>query len=259
MRPWSCWWDRSGPCWPRNRRLSALLPARRTTARGRGSRGRIRRGARSGRTFAADLGPLANDRIYWARTHQKADRIGIVPTNYSSHAALSSQAPYGTQMPVVLWAQAPDQERCRPDPAPASTSSSAPTPTPGKTRTRTWNSTRTAKSARPTRGRRGHLAQARWRHRATQDGRAFVIGDSDVFSDLLIRNRANASWPSMPSLAARRTRGGGPVNNEEDVPVRHTRKQDVFWFYASVFLAPALVLFAGWVATRKRRKREVKP
>ena len=45
---------------------------------------------------------LANDRIYWARSHQKADRVGIVPTNYSSHSALSSQAPYGTQMPVVL-------------------------------------------------------------------------------------------------------------------------------------------------------------
>jgi hypothetical protein len=94
-----------------------------------------------------------------------------------------------------------------------------------------------------------------------QDGRAFVIGDSDVFSDLLIRNRANAL------LAFDATRwllgepdAAGPISNEEDVPVRHTRKQDVFWFYGSVFLAPALVLLAGWTATRKRRRhREVKP
>ena len=45
---------------------------------------------------------LVNDRIFWARTRQKEDRVGIVPTNYSSHSALSSQAAYGTQMPVVL-------------------------------------------------------------------------------------------------------------------------------------------------------------
>ncbi len=94
----------------------------------------------------------------------------------------------------------------------------------------------------------------------TQEGRAFVIGDSDVFSDLLIRNRANAllAFDAVRWLLGE-PEVAGPVSNEEDVPVRHTRKQDVFWFYSSVFLAPGLVLFAGWVATRKRRKREVKP
>jgi hypothetical protein len=95
---------------------------------------------------------------------------------------------------------------------------------------------------------------------ATQDGRAFVLGDSDAFSDLLIRNRANAllAYDAVRWLLGE-PEAAGPVNNEEDVPVRHTRKQDVFWFYSSVFLAPALVLLAGWAATRKRRKREVKP
>jgi len=96
-----------------------------------------------------------------------------------------------------------------------------------------------------------------------QDGRAFVIGDSDVFSDLLIRNRANAllAFDAIRWLLGEPD-AAGPISNEEDVPVRHTRKQDVLWFYGSVFLAPALVLLAGWAATRKRRKRnkrEVKP
>jgi hypothetical protein len=95
---------------------------------------------------------------------------------------------------------------------------------------------------------------------ATQDGRALVLGDADAFSDLLIRNRANAhlAYDTVNWLLGE-PEAAGPVNNEEDVPVRHTRKQDVFWFYASVFLAPSLVLLTGWVATRKRRKREAKP
>jgi len=92
-----------------------------------------------------------------------------------------------------------------------------------------------------------------------QEGRALVLGDSDALSDLIIVNRAN----TLLALDAVRWLLGesevsGPINNEEDIPVRHTRKQDVFWFYSSVFLAPALVLLVGWVATRKRRKPEVK-
>ena len=51
----------------------------------------------------------------------------------------------------------------------------------------------------------------------------------------------------------------GPPTSEEDVPVRHTKKQDTFWFYASVFVAPGAVLLTGWAVTRRRRKREVKP
>ena len=93
----------------------------------------------------------------------------------------------------------------------------------------------------------------------TQDGRAFVIGDSDVFSDLLIRNRANALLAfDVVRWLLGEPESTGPVSNEEDVPVHHTRKQDVFWFYSSVFLAPTIVLLVGWATTRKRRKREVK-
>jgi hypothetical protein len=204
---------------------------------------------------------LANDRIYWARTHQKADRIGIVPTNYSSHSALASQTPFGTQMPVVLLGA-------------GSLSKSAITPDPPptvdfiiRTDANTWedknknlefDSDSEARKSQPV------AAAVTLRKPAgstdkTQDGRAFVIGDSDVFSDLLIRNRANAllAFDAVRWLLGE-PEAAGPIGNEEDVPVRHTRKQDVFWFYSSVFFAPALVLFVGWVATRKRRQREVK-
>lgn len=204
---------------------------------------------------------LVNDRIFWARTHEKADRIGIVPTNYASHAALSSQAPYGTQMPVVLsGAGSLTKNAISPDPAPAVDFII-------RSEASTWEDKNNNLEFDKDREERKSYAVAAavtlrkpaGTTEATQDGRAFVLGDSDAFTDLLIRNRANAllAYDAVRWLLGE-PEVAGPVNNEEDIPVRHTRKQDVFWFYSSVFLAPALVLLAGWAATRKRRKREVK-
>ena len=213
---------------------------------------------------------LANDRIFWARTRQKEDRVGIVPTNYSTHAALSSQAPYGSQMPVVLLgAGALSKSTVAPSPAPAVDFII-------RTENNTWEdknkdfefdkdseerkSYPVAAAVTLKKSTASATDSARGAASTDGDGRAFVIGDSDVFSDLLIRNRANAllAFDTVRWLMGEPD-AAGPINNEEDVPVRHTRKQDVFWFYASVFLAPGLVLLAGWAATRKRRKREVKP
>jgi hypothetical protein len=209
---------------------------------------------------------LANDRIYWARTHQKADRIGIVPTGYSSHSALSSQAPYGTQMPVVLLgAGALTKNAVAPDPAPTVDFIIRTEPSTWEDKNKdlefdTGSEERKAYTVAAAVTLRKPAGKADAKTDVKQDGRAFVIGDSDVFSDLLIRNRANALLAfDVVRWLVGEPEAAGPVSNEEDVPVRHTRKQDVFWFYSSVFLAPALVLLTGWAATRKRRKREVKP
>ncbi len=205
---------------------------------------------------------LANDRIYWARTHQKIDRTGIVPTNYSPHPALSSQAPFGSQMPVVLLgAGALSKTTVAPDPAPSVDFII-------RTDGNTWeDKNKNLEFDKDSETRKSYpvaaavtLRKPSGAAKTEQDGRAFVLGDSDAFSDLLIRNRANAllAFDAIRWLLGE-PESAGPVNNEEDVPVRHTRRQDVFWFYSSVFLAPALVLLAGWAATRKRRKHEVKP
>jgi hypothetical protein len=47
----------------------------------------------------------------------------------------------------------------------------------------------------------------------------------------------------------------GTTTDESDVPISHTRKQDVAWFYSSIFVTPALVIGIGLVVTRRRKKR----
>jgi hypothetical protein len=52
----------------------------------------------------------------------------------------------------------------------------------------------------------------------------------------------------------------GQTSTEADVKITHTRKQDIAWFYSTIFLAPALVIGVGVAVTRKtrRKRREVK-
>jgi len=202
--------------------------------------------------------PLVNDRVYLSRTHQKADRLGIVPTSYSSHAVLSSQSAYGSQMPVVFLAAGALSKTATP-PSPAPTVDFV-----IRTEPNTWEDKNGDFEFQQGSEERKSLPVAaavtlRKSGSAEQDARAFVLGDSDVFCDLLIHNRANAmlAFDGIRWLLGE-PESTGPINSEEDVPVRHTRKQDVFWFYSSVFAAPSLVLLAGWVATRKRRKNKGK-
>ena len=95
---------------------------------------------------------------------------------------------------------------------------------------------------------------------ANEEGRALVFADSDALADELIVNRANSLLAvNMVRWLAGDERLAGTINNEEDVPVRHTRKQDVAWFYASVFAAPALVLGIGFTVRRRASRRKAAP
>ncbi|MBN2574172.1 MAG: Gldg family protein [Deltaproteobacteria bacterium] len=204
--------------------------------------------------------PLANDRMYWARTHQKTDRTGIAAASYSSHAALATLAQFGARLPAVLLGAG----------ALAKTKL-APTPGPKvdfviRTEGSTWDDKNGNFEFDPDgEARKAYTVAAavtlpKPADDKSNEPRAFVLGDADAFSDLVIANRANAilvldalRWLlGEPEVA-------GPPASETDVPVRHTRKQNVFWFYSSVFAAPGLVLLAGWAVTRRRRRREVKP
>jgi len=89
-----------------------------------------------------------------------------------------------------------------------------------------------------------------------QEGRAFVIADADVVSDqVLLRAPGNLylvadvlRWLVGDEDAV------GELSSEEDVPIEHTRDEDVLWFYGTVVLVPAIVVAAGLVVSLGRRR-----
>lgn len=96
--------------------------------------------------------------------------------------------------------------------------------------------------------------------------RVVVFADSDVFADDylgLIRVGPRGDPPNMILLAEvlkwllEEEQIGGVAASEEDVRVAHTRNEDVFWFYATVFAVPLCLLGVGagtrWGRGRGRR------
>lgn len=85
-------------------------------------------------------------------------------------------------------------------------------------------------------------------------GRVVVLGDATAFSDALVRNVGNVLYfaDSLKWLVGE-SETAGALASEEDVRIRHTRAEDVVWFHGTVLVVPALVLGAGFLATRRRK------
>lgn len=91
-----------------------------------------------------------------------------------------------------------------------------------------------------------------------KEGRAMVVGDSDVLADLLVAQDANSmfAYETLLWLLRDDDKLGSAVASEEDVAIRHTRDEDTVWFYGTILFGPALCLIGGLVfVTRKRRRR----
>ena len=87
--------------------------------------------------------------------------------------------------------------------------------------------------------------------------RALVYGDAEIFADrVLVSLQLNAALVADGiRWLGREEAFSGQVVSEEDVPIVHTRTEDVAWFYAIIFGAPSLVLAGGAIAIYGRRAR----
>ena len=89
--------------------------------------------------------------------------------------------------------------------------------------------------------------------------RALVYADADLFTDHILLSQI-----LNPAIVAdgiqwlgREDHFSGEVVSEADVPIVHTRSENVIWFYSIIWGAPLLVLGAGLlVLYRRRRVRE---
>jgi hypothetical protein len=195
---------------------------------------------------------LANDEVFARRVHQDVDRTNLVSALFSSHPSVSTLSRQGVRAPVVL---------------------------PGATAIEFLPNRNAAQKEfavdftvhahfatfsddngdfQFTRGeskRAWELAAAISKKKDKNEQRLFVVGDSEVLTDQAIRFGGNGLLALDPVRWLMGDESfAGQVSTETDVPISHTRKQDVAWFYSSIFVIPGLVLGLGAIVTRRRRR-----
>jgi hypothetical protein len=90
---------------------------------------------------------------------------------------------------------------------------------------------------------------------ANKAGRIVAFADATLVSDALIGNQANIVY----FLDSLRWLWGeasvlGVAASEDDIPIRHSNKEDVVWFYGTIVFVPAFILLAGRFATSRTRR-----
>jgi hypothetical protein len=90
--------------------------------------------------------------------------------------------------------------------------------------------------------------------------RAFVVADSDAFSDLVMSNVLGNQYFLVDAVRwlVGEASFAGAESSEEDVRIESTKQQDLSWFYGTIIGMPCLVLGAGVVISRRSRRQGAK-
>ena len=201
---------------------------------------------------------LANAELFARRTYQPSDRINIVTGSFSSHPSVSTLG--RLRAPLILpGVGALEEMKDKPKNASIDFSVHA--------AGGTWNDKNGNFEFDPKEEqKKGYeLVAAVTRRKEggkpagstdNGDSRSLVLADSDCISDAVLGSLGNAyflldglKWLLGDEALA------GETTSEVDVPIAHTKGQDAWWFYSTIFLAPALVIGAGALATRRKRAR----
>lgn len=193
---------------------------------------------------------LANERVFVPRAHENSDHTILVTSSFSSSPAVTTLSQ--SRSPVILLgAGYLDLQKSKPAAISVDMSITANLETFNDVNGNFIFDAKTeVKKAYPL------MAAITLKRPGKDDGRAVVLTDSDAFTDVgVFENRGNGflaadilKWLSGEEATS------GTVNSETDVPLEHTRNQDVAWFYATIFLAPAVVLGVGYGVTRRKRR-----
>jgi len=196
--------------------------------------------------------PLANDQVYFRTTRQQSDRGNLGTASFSSHPSVTSLSSLGGQAPVAfIGAGAMEQLQPLPTGVMHDISVRAHAATFADANGNFALDAGERRSAWPL-----VVAVEKSNGTGKEPLRAVVMADVDAVSDGVLNNMGNAylAVDTLRWLTGEESISG-TVSTEEDVPIQHTREQDTAWFYATVFLGPALVLAVGFVTTRRRGRR----
>ena len=97
--------------------------------------------------------------------------------------------------------------------------------------------------------------------KAEEEGRAIVLGDSDALADEVLQASRGNGFFAIDSLKwlLGDEAISGATNVEQDIVITRTRTQDVYVFYGTLFLAPAAVVLAGYLGSRRRGRTRARP
>lgn len=193
---------------------------------------------------------LANDRAHGRKSNQLSDRTLIGTNTYSSHPAVSTNS----RMQYPLFFMGAGHFEALPKMPPGVSMDFAVRSLPT-----TWNDVNGDFQPTPpleTRESYGLVAaSSRQAQKEEGEGRALLLGDSDALADEVLQASPGNVYLAVDALKwlLGDEALAGTTQIERDVPIQRTRSQDVFFFYSTIFLAPAGVLGAGFWASRRRK------
>lgn len=212
---------------------------------------------------------LANDKFYVRLTRSQADRQAMFSNRFSAHPSVSTLSRNSNQLASVLLGagyleEVPPTEPSGSKPQVQFTIHSMPF---------SWNdANNNFEFDAPAEARKVYELAAvvtmpvpkpatpppapAGKKPETPEMRLVVVADSDLVSDQVFRNPGNG----YVFVDALKWLGGeeeyiGETTSEEDVRIMHTRKEDQWWFYLTIFGVPALVLGSGLIYVSRRRRR----
>ncbi len=195
---------------------------------------------------------VANDREYVRQSHTQADRNFVFSRSFVNHRAAQSLNST-LRRAVLLFRETGTLERIEGGDSQAHVTFLA------RSRPNSFvdlDGDREFDEASEQRRVLNLVAAVEWPVSKGPKGRAIVAADSDVLADDMVTNEANAAFglDALIWLLGDET-ASGSSGGMQDVPIRHTREEDTFWFYGSTLALPALILLFGFGFLRLRRQR----
>ena len=190
---------------------------------------------------------LANDRNYVVVTKSPTDRWFLVTNNFTSHEAVSTLADYDEKVALLFYQSGYfDVTGGNAGWQAQAIVKTIPGTFIDTNRNFTFDKNNEKRSTFVT------CAAAEWQGKG---GRVFSCADATVISDMLMQNPGNRLFFADGLRWLMNEKHGGADSSEKDIKIMHSRNEDLVLFYGTILCMPLLVLFAGFLATGRRRAR----
>ena len=223
--------------------------------------------------------PLANDEFHMQQRGDASDRRLIITDRFSSHEAMTTLARAGVGTGVLLVGPGHLESTDAPGTSPVFVVRALPSTFADPNRDYRFNEDTEARDSYPLvaaverRAAPTPMGDGRPDSTTVSDtgapgpdssitSRALVYATSSAFTDAVLVSLGNNAAMIADGIRwlAREERLAGATETEEDVPIVHTRDENVIWFYSTILGAPALALGAGLLSVfRRGHRRRTEP